>query len=392
MGVCPSLDPAARLPFAFPNPRRMLSPSKRRVDTEFEVGKQLRAQLIGATGYGGLGILELLLGHPNFEVTSAVARDDVGKRIADVYPHLTGRTDLVVQSADEVGVGANCDVVIFATPDRVSQGYARALADAGVRFIDYSGDFRFPSTARYAAYADRHPSISDSAHQADDLLGRAVYGIPELHRERNAGAPIVGNPGCFAVGIILGLAPLFTDGMVEGGHVSVDGLTGSSGAGKKPAPLQHFSHLNDNTVPYRVLTHQHVIEVEQTLGDLAAGAGAPIVDFVPHLLPVTRGILSTMHLNLTKTASAGALLERYREFYAGHPFVRILDTPPTLKGPLGSNYCDISIVTSADQRRAVVMSSIDNLMKGQSGIAMQNINLMFGLEETAGLDRTPVYP
>ena len=376
----------------------MLSASKRRADTESAVGKQLRAQLIGATGYGGLGILELLLGHPDFEVTSAVARDDVGKRIADVYPHLTGRTDLVVRAADEVGVGADCDVVIFATPDRVSQGYARGLADAGVRFIDYSGDFRFPSTARYAAYAGRHPSISDSAHQADDLLARAVYGIPELHRERNAEAAIVGNPGCFAVGIILGLAPLFADGLVEGGAVAVDGLTGSSGAGKKPAPLQHFSHLNDNTVPYRVLTHQHVIEVEQTLGDLASGAsgasggGAPTVDFVPHLLPVTRGILSTMHLNLSKSASAGALLERYREFYDGHPFVRILETPPTLKGPLGSNYCDISIVTSADQRRAVVMSSIDNLMKGQSGVAMQNINLMFGLEETAGLDRTPVYP
>jgi N-acetyl-gamma-glutamyl-phosphate reductase len=369
----------------------MLSASERRTDTESAVGKQLRAQLIGATGYGGLGILELLLGHPNFEVTSAVARDDVGRRIADVYPHLTGRTDLVVRSADDVGVGADCDVVIFATPDRVSQGYARGLADAGVRFIDYSGDFRFPSTVRYAAYAERHPSISDSAHQADDLLGRAVYGIPELHRERNAEAAIVGNPGCFAVGIILGLAPLFTDGLVEG-VVAVDGLTGSSGAGKKPAPLQHFSHLNDNTVPYRVLSHQHVIEVEQTLGDLASGGGAPTVDFVPHLLPVTRGILSTMHLNLNKSVSASALLERYREFYDGHPFVRILETPPTLKGPLGSNYCDISIVTSGDQRRAVVMSSIDNLMKGQSGVAMQNINLMFGLAETAGLDRTPVYP
>jgi N-acetyl-gamma-glutamyl-phosphate reductase len=369
----------------------MLSPSNAQHDGEPVVGKQLRAQLIGATGYGGLGILELLLGHPNFEVTSAVARDDVGKRIADVYPHLTGRTDLVVQSADEVGVGANCDVVIFATPDRVSQGYARALADAGVRFIDYSGDFRFPTATRYAAYAERHPSISDTAHQADDLLGRAVYGVPELHRDRNAQAAIVGNPGCFAVGIILGLAPLFTDGMVEGGAVAVDGLTGSSGAGKKPAPLQHFSHLNDNTVPYRVLTHQHVIEVEQTLADLASGGPAQ-VDFVPHLLPVTRGILSTMHVNLTKSASARSLLERYREYYAGHPFVRILETPPTLKGPLGSNYCDVSIVTSADQRRAVVMSSIDNLMKGQSGVAMQNINLMFGLEETAGLDRTPVYP
>ena len=351
--------------------------------------QQVRAQIIGATGYGGLGMLELLLGHPNFEVASIVARDDVGRRISDVYPHLTGRCDLMVQSADDAGVGANCDVVIFATPDRVSQGYALALADAGVRFIDYSGDFRFPTPERYAAYANRHPSIADAEHSTAELLGRATYGIPELFRERNQEAAIVGNPGCFAVGMILGLAPLFADGLVEDGAVSVDGLTGSSGAGKKPAPLQHFSHLNDNVVPYRVMNHQHVIEVEQTLTDLGGGA---VVDFVPHLLPATRGILSTMHMRLTRSASVGALLERYREFYAGHPFVRVLDTPSTLKGPLGSNYCDISLVTSADERRLVVMSSIDNLLKGQSGVAMQNLNLMFGLEETAGLERAPLYP
>jgi len=349
-----------------------------------------RAQIIGATGYGGLGILELLLGHPEFEVTSIVARDDVGRRIEDVYPHLTGRTDLVVRSADEVGVGSDADIVIFATPDRVSQGYAAQLADAGVRFIDYSGDFRFGSAERYAAYADRHPSIADSTHGTEQLLGLATYGIPELFRDRHAQSPIVGNPGCFAVGIILGLAPLFADGLAADGPVAVDGLTGSSGAGKKPAPLQHFSHLNDNVVPYRVLTHQHVIEVEQTLSDL--GSTRAEVDFVPHLLPVTRGILSTMHLHLTKTASTEALLERYREYYEGHPFVRILPTPATLKGPLGSNYCDISLTTSADGSRVVVTSSIDNLLKGQSGVAMQNINLMFGLDERAGLDRTPVYP
>jgi len=350
----------------------------------------LRAQIIGATGYGGLGILELLLGHPDFEISSIVARDDVGRRISDVYPHLSGRCDLVVQAADEVGVGSDCDIVIFATPDRVSQGYARGLADAGVRFIDYSGDFRFPTPERYTAYATRHPSIQDEQHSTAELLGKASYGMPELFRDRNREAAIVGNPGCFAVGMILGLAPLFADRLVEDGAVTVDGLTGSSGAGKKPAPLQHFSHLNDNLVPYRVLTHQHDIEVEQTLADL--GDGGAQIDFVPHLLPVTRGILSTMHARLVRPVPASALLERYREFYAGHPFVRILDTPATLKGPAGSNYCDISLVTSKDERRVVVMSSIDNLLKGQSGVAMQNINLMFGLEETAGLGRGPVYP
>lgn len=349
-----------------------------------------RAQIVGATGYGGLGILELLLQHPRFEVASLVARDDAGRRIDEVYPHLTGRCSLTVQAPDHDSVGADCDIVIFATPDRVAMGYAAQLAAAGRRFIDYSGDFRFGSTAQYAEYAAAHPSIGDAAHGAAELMGRAAYGIPELFGERVAQASIVGNPGCFAAGMIIGLAPLFADKMVAGNEVIVDALTGSSGAGKKPAPLQHFSHLNDNVVPYRVFAHQHVTETSQTL---AALSGAPVaVHFVPHLLGTTRGILSTMHVVLARSATKEALLDRYREFYAGQPFVRVLPTPPTLKGTAGSNYCDISVEVSPDGKRAVVMSSIDNLLKGQSGTAMQNVNLMFGLDARAGLDRPPLYP
>ncbi|MDA0815720.1 MAG: N-acetyl-gamma-glutamyl-phosphate reductase [Chloroflexi bacterium] len=351
----------------------------------------IRAQLIGATGYGGLGILELLLQHPDFEAVQLVARDDAGKRIADIYPHLEGRTDLVVQAPDSVGVGEDCDVVIFATPDRVSQQYAADLKARGVRFIDYSGDFRFTSTGDYARYAARHPSIAEDTHGAPSLLGQNAYGVSELNGEAVANSDIVGNPGCFAIGIILGLAPLFADGLVEDGLVQVDGLTGSSGAGKKPAPLQHFSHLNDNVVPYRVLNHQHVVEAEMTLGRIGRSSGAT-VDFIPHLLGTTRGILNTMHLTVTESVTREALLDRFREFYAGQPFVRVLDSPPTLKGPLGSNYIDLSVFVAEGGRRVVVMSSIDNLMKGQSGSAMQNLNLMFGLPQTAGLDRGPLYP
>lgn len=354
-----------------------------------------RAQIVGATGYGGLGILELLLQHPDFEVATLFARDDADRRIDEVYPHLTGRCDLVVQAPEASRIGVDCDVVIFATPDRVAMGYASALADAGVRMIDYSGDFRFPDLPAWQRYAQAHPSIKDATHQAEPLLARAVYGIPELYGPQVGSAGLVGNPGCFAVGIILGLAPLYADGMVRDGEVLVDGLTGSSGAGKKPSPTQHFSHLNDNVTPYRVFNHQHVVEAERTLGLLAggpAGAGEAHVHFVPHLLGVTRGILSTMHVALAKSVTREALLQRYREYYAGQPFVRILDVPPSLKGTLGSNYCDISIVVSADGRRAVVMSSIDNLMKGQSGTAMQNVNLMFGLDARIALDRPPLYP
>ena len=349
-----------------------------------------RVQLVGATGYGGLGMIEMLLQHPQLEASSLIARDDAGRPIAEVYPHLHGRTDLVVQGPDQASIGSDCDVVVFATPDRVSMGYAAALADAGVRFLDYSGDFRFPDAASYARYAAAHPSIGSKGHDAEALLDRATYGVPELTGDAVAASPIVGNPGCFAVGIILGLAPLFADGLVEGNTVTVDGLTGSSGAGKKPAAAQHFSHLNDNVVPYRVFNHQHVVEAEYTLGGLAGGDAS--VHFVPHLLGMTRGILSTMHMSLTRSASREALLERYREFYDGAPFVRVLDTPPTLKGTAGSNFCDISLVTSPDESRVVVISSIDNLLKGQSGNALQNLNLMFGYDQTLGLERTPLYP
>ncbi len=281
--------------------------------------------------------------------------------------------------------------MVFATPDGVSQQYALGLASRGTRFIDYSGDFRFSSGEDYARYASRHPSISGSTHATESLLGKNAYGVSELNAEAIAGAPIVGNPGCFAVGIILGLAPLYNCGLVDAGHVHVDGLTGSSGAGKKPAPLQHFSHLNDNVVPYRVLDHQHVVEAELTLGRLGTAGGAT-VDFVPHLLGATRGILSTMSLRLSKSMTPAALLGLYREYFEAHPFVRVLAGPPTLKGPLGSNYCDVSAFVAGDGRRAVVICAIDNLMKGQSGSAMQNLNLMFGLPQTAGLDRGPMYP
>lgn len=349
-----------------------------------------RVQIVGATGYGGLGILELLMAHPDFEVTSLIARDEAGRRIDEVYPHLHGRTDLTIDSVETTPVGTNCDVVVFSTPDGVSQGYAAGLADAGMRFIDYSGDFRFASAADYAKYAARHPSIADAEHGAEALLGSAAYGVSELNVDGVASAPIVGNPGCFAVGIILGLAPLFHDGLVgDDGIVAVDGLTGSSGAGKKPAPLQHLSHLNDNVIPYRILSHQHAVEADLTLGRLGQANGAQ-VDFIPHLLGTTRGILSTMHLRLTQSASRDALLERYREFYEDAPFVRVLDSPPTLKGTLGSNYCDVSLFVEGN--RAVVISSIDNLMKGQSGSAMQNLNLMFGSPQTAGLERGSLYP
>ena len=351
-----------------------------------------KVQLVGATGYGGLGMLELILAHPHFEISSLVARDvRPGRKISDIYPHLVGRCDLEITTVDEVNIGDDADIVVFSTPDGVSQQYAKNLYDKKIRFIDYSGDFRFESQVDYASYAEKHPSIRDSTHQTENLLSTAAYGVSELNQPAISNADIVGNPGCFAIGIILGLAPLFKQNLVAEQIASVDGLTGSSGAGKKPAPLQHFSHLNDNVVPYRVMSHQHTVEAEIALGRLGSGSRATI-DFIPHLLGTTRGILNTMHINLDKTLTRENLLSIFGEFYLNSEFVRISETAPTLKDTVSSNYCDISGFISDDGRRAVIVTSIDNLMKGQSGSALQNMNIMFGYKETTGLERGPLYP
>ncbi len=352
----------------------------------------VRAQIVGATGYGGLGMTELLLRHPEITVTSLLAKQDVGKPISDVYPHLRGFCDVVVQDAGPDTVGADADLVIFATPDGVGQGYARKLLDAGRKVIDYSGDFRFQSAEEYARYARRHPSVAGKPHQAEDLLPRAVFGIPELYRPEIAEAQLVGNPGCFAVAMILGLAPAVRAGIVDPLSIVCDGKTGISGAGKKPSATHHFPERNENVTPYRIASHQHEVEVAVTMERLSGEDVA--ITFVPHLIPVTRGIVVTSYATLRADVTQAQVQDLYEEMYAEEPFVRVLPAgvSPGLKGVLGSNLCDISLAVDEDNGRLVIVSSIDNLLKGQAGVALQNINIMYGLPETMGLERVPMYP
>ena len=352
----------------------------------------IRAQIVGATGYGGLGMTELLLRHPQIEVTSLLATQDVGKRISEVYPHLRGFCEMTVEAASEETVGRDADLVIFATPDGVAQSYARALLERGLRVIDYSGDFRFGSAEQYAEYARRHPSVGGKPHSAPELLPESVYSIPELNRERLRGARLVGNPGCFAVAMVLGLAPAAARGLIEPDGIIVDGKTGISGAGKKPSAGFHFPAANENVTPYRIGNHQHPVETEMAIGALME---APIeMTFVPHLVPVTRGILCTIYLRLRAPLSGEDVQAAYEEFYAEEPFVRVLPpgVSPGLGSVLGSNLCDISVTTYPEQRRLIAAASIDNLLKGQAGVALQNINLMLGFPETTGLERVPMYP
>jgi N-acetyl-gamma-glutamyl-phosphate reductase len=351
-----------------------------------------RAQIVGATGYGGLGMTELLLRHPQLSITSLLAKQDVGKPISEIYPHLRGFCEMTVEDANDETVGRDADIVIFATPDGVGQSHACRLLDAGIRIIDYSGDFRFTSVEQYAEYGRRHPSVGDKAHVSPTLLSETVYGIPELCRDRLRDARLVGNPGCFAVAMILGLAPAACERLIEPDGMVADGKTGISGAGKKPSPTHHYPERNENVTPYRIGTHQHAVETEMAIGALM---GSEIdLTFVPHLVPVTRGIICTIYARLRGPLSADEVQSVYERAYADEPFVRVLPpgVSPGLGSVLGSNMCDISVTVDSAKRRLIVASSIDNLLKGQAGVALQNINLMMGFPETTGLERVPMYP
>jgi len=352
----------------------------------------IHAQIVGATGYGGLGMVELLLRHSEIKVTSLLAKNDVGRPISDFFPHLRRYCDLVVEEASGENVGINADLVIFATPDGVGMAYARKVLNMGASVIDYSGDFRFQDPELYQEYAGFHPSASKRPHTDPELLPQSAYGIPELYREKIASAKLVGNPGCFAVSMILGLAPAIKEKIIDPRSVICDGKTGISGAGKKPSATHHFPERNENVTPYRIANHQHAVEVVNTLSQLA---GQPVgLTFVPHLLPVTRGIICTLYATLSEDLSPERIHELYSEFYAKEPFVRVLPlgVSPGLKSVLGSNLCDLSLAVDHRNRRLIIASSIDNLLKGQAGQALQNINVMFGFPESMGLEQLPMFP
>src|SRR4051812_7590097 len=337
-------------------------------------------------------MVELVLRHPEIRLTSLLAVSDVGKPLSAFYPHLRGYCDQVVEEAKPERIGQDADLVIFSTPDRVGMGYASGLVEAGLRVLDYSGDFRFATPALYEWYAKAHPNIKGQPHLAPALFEQSVYGIPELHRERIREAKVVGNPGCFAVAMILSLLPAIKAGLVDPKSIISDGKTGISGGGKKPTATNHYPERNESVTPYRVASHQHQYE---TVAALEPVAGEKVgITFVPHLVPMTRGIIVTSYAQLRESVSAAKIQQIYAETFAGEPFVRVL--PPGLtpgpKAVAGSNLCDVSVVVDEENERLVMIGSIDNLMKGQAGVALQNINLMFGLPETAGLDRSPIYP
>lgn len=350
----------------------------------------IRVKVVGATGYGGVGITELVLQHPDAKLVSLVAREDVGQPISKVYPHLEGFCDLPVLAADDPRAAEPADVVFFATPDKVGMSAAREELAKGAKVIDYSGDFRFTTAEAYADYATRIGK--EPSHASPDLLGRNAYGLAELHRDAIAQADIVGNPGCFACSCILGMAPAAKHRLVEPYSIICDCKTGVSGAGKKVNASFHYPARYEQMNAYKLAGHQHVCEVERELS-LQAGTDVKVT-FTAQVVPVCRGILSTLYGTLTRPAAEAELVARYRDFFKDSPFVRVYGSNAAI-GTLnvrGTNFCNL--VVSVDERvnRLRIVAHIDNLMKGQAGSALQNMNLMFGLPETAGLNRPGTYP
>ncbi len=348
----------------------------------------IKAKIVGAGGYGGVGITELLLKHPEAEIGCLVSLSDTGRKMSDVFPHLRGFCDEVVISPDDPKSKEPYDVVFFSTPDGVGMQTAQEEIARGAKVIDYSGDFRFGSVERYAEYANFIGL--DPVHKAPALLNETVYGLPELHEITDA-QTIVGNPGCFAVSCILGLAPAVDAGVIDTGSIICDCKTGVSGAGKKPNAAFHYPNRYDNMNAYKLAGHQHVVEIEQELGLLVEDAVQ--ITFTAQVVPVCRGIMSCLYATLDGQ-NADEILKIYKEFNEDNPFVRVQDakTPASISDVRGTNYCVLTVDVDARNNRLRVISHIDNLMKGQAGNALQNMNLMFGLDSGTGLAFSGQYP
>jgi len=352
--------------------------------------KKIRVRVIGACGYGGLGIIDLLSQHPNAEVVSLVDLENVGKKISEKFPHLEGFCDLAITSPDEAKWDGGIDAVFTATPDGVGMQIAPQAVESGARLIDYSGDFRFANREEYEDYARRIGRPTE--HKVPDLLEKAAYGVTELHREEIAAAPVVGNPGCFAIAAILGLAPAVGSGLVDLDTLICDAKTGVSGAGIKPSATFHYPTRYENMNAYKIAAHQHNIEVEKELSRVAGRALR--VTLTTQVVPVARGIMATIYGRLTGDTNEQNLYDVYREFYTGSNFVRVrpMGVPTSNNDVRGSNLCVLSVNADRRTRQMIVVSHIDNLMKGQAGSALQNMNVMFGLDETTGLSRPAFFP
>lgn len=352
--------------------------------SNFERVYPLKVGIVGATGYSGLEVIRILHHHPEVEIKHICSNSLAGREIAAVYPHLSG---LLEMELDQVNPETfkDVDVVLFAVPSGVSQNYIPELVKMGIKCIDLSGDFRLKSPDVYKQWY-KHTAAEQS------FLEKAVYGLSEVHEQEIKNAQILANPGCYPTAALLGLIPALKLGLLDPKSLIIDGKTGVSGAGRGLSLNSHFSEINENMKAYKLGIHQHTPEIEQELSHLS---GEDVkVSFSAHLVPITRGILCTIYANVNTAKNTQQMLDVYKEFYHDKPFVRIRPEGvyPATKEVYGTNYCDIGINMDERTGRVTIVSVIDNLVKGAAGQAVQNMNMMFGMDATTGLKAISLFP
>lgn len=336
----------------------------------------MKVSIIGATGYTGAELVKVLLRHPRIEIEVITSQSFVNKKISEIYPWLN--TDLICQEFNINRIASSSSFIFTALPHQTSMKIVAELHSKGRKIIDLSADFRLTDPVSYEKWYG-------VPHQRKDLLKEAIYGLPEVYREKISKASLVANPGCYPTSSILALAPLVNSSLIKENSIIIDAKSGVSGAGRKLSLATHFAEVNENVRAYQVLGHRHTPEIEEQLSKLAKRK--IIITFVPHLVPVNRGILSTCYAALKQKADTKDLLKLYQDFYKEEPFVEILPEGrfPQTKEVTDSNRCRIGITVNGRNDRVIIISVIDNLSKGAATQAVQNMNLMCGFEETMGL-------
>lgn len=345
------------------------------------MNKGFRVGIVGATGYVGVELVRLLSSHPFFRLTRLVSQSYAGKPFSEIYPAFNRVVDSLLSDLDIDRIASDCDLAITALPHGVSASVVPQLLDRGVRVLDHSGDFRYRRVEVYEqAYQLRHPCPA--------LLAEAVYGLPEIYRDKIANARLVANPGCYPTCALLALKPLLQAGVISIEGIVVDAVSGVSGAGRKADLAYSFCEQDASFKAYGVIGHRHTSEIEQEAGFLAGLPQPPLVTFTPHLAPMKRGMLATVYADLLPGTDASTLQELFAQAYKEEPFIRFLSGGqlPETRSVLGTNYADLSVFPDGRTNKVKILSALDNLGKGAAGQAVQALNLMAGLKETSGLE------
>lgn len=343
----------------------------------------IKVAVLGATGYAGIELVRLLISHPEAKIEILGSHSFAGQKISDVYRNFEHILEKECEELDLDKV-KECDVAFTALPHGASKSVIPSLIEQGIKVIDLSGDYRYDKVEVYEKwYGEKHSS--------PELLNESVYGMPELHRDKIKNARLIGNPGCYTTCSILGTVPLLAKGIADTKNIIIDAKSGVTGAGRGLSLQNSFCECTENTKAYKIATHRHTSEIEQELSNVA---GEDIViSFTPHLIPQKRGILATIYVNLNQKSSTEELTEIYKEYYKDEFFVRVKNAGelPETKHVAGSNFVDIGVCYDERLQRAVVVSALDNIVKGAAGQAVQNMNLLFGLDEKVGLDNPGFY-